>query len=55
MVDSLVHGPQIQFDGVTLYDCGTKYYPKDYTTNPRCHAVPPSGFKDKLSSPVRAP
>ncbi len=45
---------QIQFDGATLYDCGTKYYPSDYKTNPRCHAIPTSGIQDKLSTPVRS-
>ena len=45
---------QVQFKGVTLYDCGTKYTPRDYRTNPRCTVVPPSGVQDKLSTPVSA-
>lgn len=43
---------QVQFRGVSLYDCGTKYYPADYRTNPRCTLVPPSGVQDELSTPV---
>ena len=43
---------QVQFKDVTLYDCGTKYTPDDYLTNPRCTVVPPSGVQDKLSTAV---
>ena len=49
---SCSNSAQVQFKGVTLYDCGTKYTPKDYLTNPRCTVVPPSGVQDKLSTPV---
>ena len=39
---------QVEYQGRTLYNCGVNNYPKDYTTDPACTALPPSSLRDQL-------